>query len=59
MRDYRHMVVNHEMGHWLGSGHQYCGGIGQPAPVMQQQSIDLQGCAFNPWPLDWELGQIG
>lgn len=55
LRDYRHMVVNHETGHWLGHGHRNCGGAGQPAPLMQQQSIDLQGCTFNPWPLDSEL----
>lgn len=55
LRDYRHMVVNHEVGHWLGHGHQNCGGTGQLAPVMQQQSIDLQGCKFNPWPLASEL----
>jgi hypothetical protein len=55
LRDYRHMVVNHETGHWLGHGHEVCGGSGQPAPVMQQQSIGLQGCAFNPWPLQSEI----
>lgn len=55
LRDYRHMVVNHETGHWLGHDHENCGGPGQPAPVMQQQSIDLQGCLFNPWPLSSEL----
>lgn len=55
LRDYRHMVVNHETGHWLGHGHTSCGGAGQAAPVMQQQSIDLQGCSFNPWPLAGEL----
>lgn len=55
LRDYRHMVVNHETGHWLGHGHTSCGGNGQPAPVMQQQSIDLQGCAFNAWPVASEL----
>lgn len=55
LRDYRHMVVNHEVGHWLGHDHTYCGGAGQLAPLMQQQSIDLQGCTFNPWPLASEL----
>jgi uncharacterized protein DUF3152 len=55
LRDYRHMVVNHETGHWLGHDHQACGGAGQPAPVMQQQSISLQGCSFNAWPLASEL----
>lgn len=55
LRDYRHMVVNHETGHWLGHPHEYCSGAGNKAPVMQQQSISLQGCSFNPWPLDSEL----
>lgn len=55
LRDYRHMVVNHETGHWLGHGHGYCGGQGQSAPVMAQQSITLAGCKFNPWPLANEL----
>lgn len=61
LRDYRHMVVNHETGHWLGHGHTSCGGAGQPATVMQQQSINLQGCKFNPWPLASELwsSQLG
>lgn len=55
LRDYRHMVINHETGHWLGHGHEFCGGAGQAAPVMQQQSIDLQGCSFNPWPIASEI----
>lgn len=61
LRDYRHMVVNHETGHWLGHGHSNCSGAGQPAQVMQQQSIDLQGCAFNAWPTAGELwsSQLG
>lgn len=55
LRDYRHMVVNHEVGHWLGHDHRGCTTPGGPAPVMQQQSVDLQGCRFNPWPLAGEL----
>ncbi|MDN5274102.1 MAG: rane protein [Candidatus Saccharibacteria bacterium] len=55
LRDYRHMVINHETGHWLGHEHEFCGGPGQPAPVMQQQSIDLQGCTFNAWPTASEM----
>jgi hypothetical protein len=55
LRDYRHMVINHETGHWLGHDHAVCGGVGQPAPVMQQQSISLEGCTFNPWPTAGEL----
>jgi hypothetical protein len=50
LRDYRHMVVNHETGHWLGLGHRSCPGAGQPAPVMMQQSKGRAGCRFNPWP---------
>lgn len=58
LRDYRHMVVNHEVGHWLGFDHRACTGAGQPAPVMLQQSIDLGGCKFNPWPTAAELGSL-
>lgn len=54
LRDYRHMVVNHETGHWLGRGHVGCPGPGRPAPVMMQQSKGLAGCRFNPWPLPGE-----
>ncbi|MEO6701310.1 MAG: DUF3152 domain-containing protein [Jatrophihabitantaceae bacterium] len=58
LRDYRHMVVNHETGHWLGFGHSFCGGPGQLAPVMQQQSISLQGCRPNQWPLPSERQRL-
>ncbi|NYD58106.1 hypothetical protein BKA08_002344 [Nocardioides marinisabuli] len=58
LRDYRHMVVNHETGHWLGLGHGSCPGAGQPAPVMQQQSKGLGGCRFNPWPLAGERDRV-
>ena len=55
LRDYRHMVVNHETGHWLGHGHLGCPGPGRLAPVMMQQSKGLDGCRHNPWPLPSEL----
>ena len=58
LRDYRHMVVNHETGHWLGFGHSLCGSPGAAAAVMQQQSMGLQGCAANPWPLAGERSVV-
>ncbi len=47
MAEYRAMVVNHETGHWFGLGHATCGGKGQAAPVMMQQSKGLYGCKPN------------
>jgi len=63
VRDYRHMVVNHETGHWLGFRHAECPAPGAPAAVMQQQSISLQGCAPRAWPSSverqWAAAALG
>lgn len=54
LADYRTMVINHEVGHFLGHDHttQCQNGI---APVMLQQSTGLRGCKGNSWPLANEL----
>ncbi|MGW2641335.1 DUF3152 domain-containing protein [Streptomyces sp. NPDC001348] len=52
IHDYRALIVNHEMGHFLGYTHMTCAGPGQLAPVMMQQIKGLHGCVANAWPYD-------
>ena len=57
LASYRVMVINHEVGHLLGMKHPrpQCPRAGVPAPIMNQQSTELNGCTANPWPLPSEL----
>lgn len=47
LSDYRQYMVSHEMGHILGHDHETCGGAGQPAPIMMQQTLGIGECSPN------------
>lgn len=56
VNSFRQYLLNHEVGHLIGQFHpaNRCPVAGEPESLMAPQSLGLEGCQPNAWPLDFE-----
>ncbi|MEZ5371468.1 MAG: DUF3152 domain-containing protein [Microthrixaceae bacterium] len=57
LNGFRQYLVNHEIGHLIGQFHpeNRCPVAGEAESLMAPQSLGLEGCQPNAWPLDFEV----
>lgn len=58
LTEYRDYVINHEVGHLLGLGHEKRCTMTGRAPLMMQQSRRRLPCDTNPWPTSFEVAKM-
>lgn len=59
LEQYRSYLINHEIGHLLGLGHdRECIAPEMYAPAMMPQTLGTRGCRPNCWPLKHEIAHV-